>query len=67
IDQALNTKENDSNLSASTLAMISMQQKQVVLAMLGVNSEQAIAKILEDSIGIYGKRLEQSMAGLMVV
>ncbi|WP_075339335.1 hypothetical protein [Yersinia enterocolitica] len=59
IDQALNTKENDSNLSASTLAMISMQQKQVVLAMLGVNSEQAIAKILEDSIGIYGKRLEQ--------
>ncbi|HHL2502287.1 TPA: hypothetical protein ACQ301_004417 [Yersinia enterocolitica] len=59
IDLALSAKENDNNLSASTLAMISMQQKQVVLAMLGINSEQAIAQILEHSIGIHGLRLEQ--------
>ncbi|WP_434525706.1 hypothetical protein [Photorhabdus asymbiotica] len=55
-DQSLATMPNDAN--ASVLAMIATQQKQVVLAMLGVNAEQAIALALASSIEIYAQKLE---------
>ncbi|MGS0629856.1 hypothetical protein [Photorhabdus asymbiotica] len=57
IDQRLATMSNDAN--ASVLAMIATQQKQVVLAMLGVNAEQAIALALASSIEIYAQKLER--------
>ncbi|OEF93828.1 hypothetical protein [Vibrio splendidus] len=43
--------------SAETLAMIAAQQKQVVMAMVGGNPEQAIAMALAQSIEKYGKQL----------
>ncbi|MBS9441025.1 hypothetical protein [Photorhabdus heterorhabditis] len=57
IDQRLATMPNDAN--ASVLAMIATQQKQVVLAMLGINAEQAIALALANSIEIYAQKLER--------